>query len=375
MAKRDDKRRPRRRRSAIIDIANGFLALIVLGIIGAGAVLVYGANRFYAEAPFAEPVDFVVESGSSWSTTAARLEEAGLIENRFIFLAGLRVLKLDQETLQRGEFRLEARASMKDIIDQLTNGTPIQHDVTIPEGFTAWQVIDRLNTEDLLTAEITTLPAEGSILPQTYNYDRGATRQSVLDRMQSGMKEAVAKAWAECDPLICGPDKLIKDENDLVTLASIVEKETGISTERPQVAAVFLNRLRRGMRLQSDPTIIYGITKGVSVLGRDIRKSEIEAKNDYNTYQMDGLPAGPIANPGVDALMAVAKPAQTQDLYFVAAGANPSQGHLFAPTYEEHQRNVAKYRAAVRQAERDAEAQAIKDQLEADQAAKDEAPQ
>jgi UPF0755 protein len=187
--------------------------------------------------------------------------------------------------------------------------------------------------------------------------------------MQKDMAETVAEVWKGCDPEVCGPDQPIKTPEDLVTLASVVEKETGIANERPQVAAVFINRLKRGMRLQSDPTIIYGITKGEGPLGRDLKKSEIEAVTDYNTYQIEGLPKGPIANPGVDALKAVAHPAKTADLYFVAAGADPSKGHLFASTYKQHQANVAKYRAALRQAAKDLEAEEAKEALEAQQAA------
>lgn len=369
MADRKERRRRRRPRSGLVDIANGILALVVLLILAAGALLFYGANRFYAPGAFSEPRTFLVERNSGLQTIAARLEEAGLVQDRLIFTVGTYALK-KQGQIKAGEFELQAGASMADILKELTEGTPIQYAVTIPEGFTSWQVIDRLNDDDLLTGEITILPAEGSILPQTYHYDRGMTRKSVLERMQADMKAEVAKLFAECDPEVCGPNGVVKTEAEFVTLASIVEKETGIASERPQVAAVFVNRLKKGMRLQSDPTIIYGITKGTSVLGRDLRKSEIEAKNGYNTYQIDGLPLGPIANPGIDALRAVAHPAKTSDLYFVAAGADPGQGHLFAATYKEHQQNVARYRQALREAQRDAEAQAAKEALEAEQAAK-----
>jgi UPF0755 protein len=187
--------------------------------------------------------------------------------------------------------------------------------------------------------------------------------------MQKDMADTIAEVWKDCDPEVCGPDQPIKSPEELVVLASVVEKETGIASERPQVAAVFINRLKKGMRLQSDPTIIYGITKGEGPLGRDLKKSEIEAVNDYNTYQMAGLPKGPIANPGVDALKAVAHPAKTADLYFVAAGADPSQGHLFASSYKQHQVNVGKYRAALRQAKKDLTAEEAKEALEAEQAA------
>jgi UPF0755 protein len=363
---RRDKRR-RRQRSGLVEIANAILALFVLGLLAVGGVLFYGAQRFYAEADRPEEETFIVERGASLMRVAEGLELAGLVENRYIFFTGAYVLK-KQSQIKAGEFNIPPRASMSEILKEITEGTPVQHAVTVPEGFTVWQAIDRLNGEDLLTGEIASLPPEGSILPQTYAYDRGAKREVVLQRMLDDMSKALADVWATCNPSVCGPTGPIKTQKDLLILASIVEKETGIASERPQVAAVFINRLKRGMRLQSDPTIIYGITKGASVLGRDLKKSEIEAKNDYNTYQMDGLPIGPIANPGIDALKAVANPAPTADLYFVAAGADPSQGHLFAPTYKQHQQNVAKYRAALRQAQRDEEAQAAKEALEEQQA-------
>lgn len=370
MADRRDRRRSNRQRSGLVEIANGLLALFILGVLAVAALFFYGVNRFYADSSIAGPTIFVVERGSGLSTTAARLEEAGLIENRFIFMIGANVIMREGVRLQAGEFSIPARASMATILRELVEGRPVQYAVTIPEGFTSWQVVDRLNGEDLLTGEILALPPEGSVLPQTYNYDRGSRRDDVLARMQQDMKALLAQAWAECAPDVCGPDQPIRTPEQLVTLASIVEKETGIPAERPQVAAVFLNRLRKGMRLQSDPTIIYGITKGTEALGRDLRKSEIEAVNGYNTYTRDGLPVGPIANPGKDSLMAVANPATTSDLYFVAMGPDPSDGHLFAATYKEHQKNVARYRQALRQAESDAEAQAAKDALEAEQAAK-----
>jgi UPF0755 protein len=372
MADRKSRRRPRR--FGLIDIANAVLGLVVLALLAVGAVLFWGGQQFYGPGPIKTDTTFIVERNSGLGTTAARLEDQGLIAGggpmpaRYIFQLGGYALK-KQGQLKAGEFKIPAGASMADILTELTEGKPIQHTVTVPEGYTAKQVVNRLNAEQLLTGEVAEIPAEGSILPQTYNFDRGATRASVLARMQTDMADTVAEVWKGCDPEVCGPDQPIKTPEDLVTLASVVEKETGIASERPQVAAVFINRLKRGMRLQSDPTIIYGITKGEGPLGRDLKKSEIEAVNDYNTYQMEGLPKGPIANPGVDALNAVAHPAKTADLYFVAAGADPAQGHLFASTYKQHQANVAKYRAALRQAARDLEAEEAKEALEAEQAA------
>src|SRR5690606_11959670 len=271
----------------------------------------------------------------------------------------------DNTVVKAGDFNISAGASMADILKELTEGTPIRYAVTIPEGWTVWQAVQRMDAENSLTGEIAALPPEGSILPGSYDYTPGDTRQSVLDKMQLAMTEALAAAWegrAEDLPLESPAQMLI--------LASIVEKETGVASERPQIAAVFVNRLRQGMRLQSDPTIIYGITLGQSTLGRGIRRSEIEAKTPYNTYQIDGLPPTPIASPGVDALQAVAHPDTHDYLYCVAKGATPSEGHVFATTYDEHRKNVAEYRriAAEAAAQAEAEAEEARRALEAEQA-------
>jgi len=364
MADRKNKRAKPRRRNGLIDILNGFLSLLVIAIILVGGLFFFGLNRFYSPGNIPEDTTFLVESGSSLGVTAERLETRGLIDNRMIFQAAGIALK-KQGKLKAGEFKIAAHSSMADILSELTEGTPVLYGVTVPEGFTSWQVIERINADSHLIGEITSLPPEGSILPNTYSYIPGDTRQSVLDKMQAAHKKALEEVWANRDP-----DLPIKTPEELVTLASVVEKETGVASERPQVAAVFVNRLKKGMRLQSDPTIIYGITKGQSTLGRGLKKSELEAKTPYNTYQIDGLPAGPIANPGIESLRAAANPAKTKDLYFVAAGPVPSDGHLFSETYAQHRKNVAKWRAIEKQMAIDAQAdtEAAKDAIEAEQA-------
>jgi UPF0755 protein len=202
--------------------------------------------------------------------------------------------------------------------------------------------------------EISEIPVEGSLLPDTYSFEKGSDRKETLEQMRSQLETRLAEIWAER-----APDLPISSPQELLILASIVEKETGIASERPDVAAVFINRLNRGMRLQSDPTIIYGITNGQGPLGRGLRRSEIEAQNPYNTYQIEGLPPGPIANPGVDALRAVANPSDIDALYFVADG---SGGHAFANTYVQHQANVARWRVIERErADAAEEAQAVEE--------------
>lgn len=363
-------RKPRRRRrssNGFVDILNGLLSLLVLGLLVAGGVVLYGASQFYGDGPLTEEATFRVEAGSGLSSIAPRLEEQGLISNQYIFQIGSRVADIPG-TIKQGDFKIPAGASMVDILNELTTGNPIRYAVVIPEGWTSWEVIQRLNADSNIVGNIAALPAEGSILPGSYDYIPGDTRQSVLDKMQAAMTAEVAAVWEtrEADLPISTPE-------ELVVLASIVEKETGVASERPQVAAVFVNRLREGMRLQSDPTIIYGITKGQSTLGRGLRRSEIDQRTDYNTYQIDGLPPTPIANPGIDALKAVANPDAHNYLYFVAKGALPSEGHVFAETYAEHRQNVQQYRAieAAAQAERDAEE--ARQALEAEEA--EDAPQ
>ncbi|SFZ80872.1 UPF0755 protein [Devosia enhydra] len=355
-------RKTRRRRSGFLDLVNAVLTLVVIGIIAAVGLMLFFAQQFYAPGPEREETAFTVERGNGLQVVAARLESEGLISNRFIFQFGAMALKKQGE-LKAGEFRIAAGAPMADILRELTEGRPIFYGVTVPEGFTAWQVMERINSNETLVGEPVARPAEGSILPQTYTFDRGTERSAVLTQMQEAMAAEVARIWANR-----APDLPISSPEEMVVLASIVEKETGLATERAQVASVFVNRLRRGMRLQSDPTIIYGITNGEGVLGRGLRRSEIEQRTDYNTYQIDRLPPTPIANPGRESLEAVANPADTDYLYFVAAGAVPSDGHIFAETYAEHRRNVARYRQIVQEAAEAAEAAAARDAVEAEEA-------
>lgn len=358
-------KKPRRKKNAFLDILNGLLTLVVIGLLVIGGLFIWGVMQFYAEGPVPEDTSFYVEQGDGLNSVANKLERDGLITNSWIFRIGTRALDVDT-AIPQGEFAISAHASMADILRQITQGKPIEYTVTIPEGFTSWQVVQRLKGVDELVGDIAEVPAEGSLMPDTYHFERGDDRNDIIARMQEAQSKALAEIWENRDP-----ELPLETPEQLVTLASIVEKETGVAGERPQVAAVFVNRLRKNMRLQSDPTIIYGITHGEGSLGRGLRKSEIEEKTPYNTYQIDGLPPGPIANPGRDALEATANPADSKALYFVAAGPVPSDGHLFADTYAEHRKNVAKYRAIEREAaaaEAAAEAEAARSALEQEQA-------
>ncbi|MBD8065075.1 endolytic transglycosylase MltG [Devosia sp. PTR5] len=364
-------RRKRRRRSGngFIDILNGLLTLLVIGLVVVAGGFFYVASQYYGDGPTTEDKVFRVEQGNSLRSAAERLEEQGFIKSALIFSQfGGRVE--DNTVVKAGDFTIPAGASMADILRELTTGTPIRYAVTIPEGWTVAQAVQRIEADERLTGTIEEQPQEGSILPGSYDYVPGDTRQSVLDKMQQAMTEALAEVWE-------GREEGLPLESpaQLLILASIVEKETGVPEERPQVAAVFVNRLREGMRLQSDPTIIYGITEGKSTLDRGLRRSEIEAKTPYNTYQIDGLPPTPIANPGIEALQAVAHPDSHDYLYFVAKGATPKEGHVFATNYADHQKNVAEYRriAAEAAAEAGAEAEAARQALEAQEAGQEPA--
>jgi UPF0755 protein len=230
---------------------------------------------------------------------------------------------------------------MASVLKTMVEGRSIQYSVTVPEGLTSQQILQRLKDSVVLTGDLPSVPPEGSLLPETYKVTRGTTRAQVIQRMSSAHKRLLDEIWAKRSP-----DLPLKTPEELVTLASIVEKETGKTDERARVAGVFVNRLKKHMRLQSDPTIIYGLTGGKGPLGRPILKSELDAPNPYSTYQIDGLPPGPIANPGRASLEATAHPMKSNELYFVADGTG---GHVFSETLDEHSRNVAHWRALEKQ--------------------------
>jgi UPF0755 protein len=365
---RTEKRQKRRRGGGFIDVLNALLTLVVIGILIVVGAFLYLANQFYAPGAVKVDTNFQVEKGTSITTTAALLEEQGLlpagqlIPSQLIFRAGSYAMK-KQASLKAGVFVLKANSSMADILEELTEGEPLAIFVNVIPGETSFAVSQKLNEATSLTGDPVPAPAEGSLLAIRYDFMPGDARQTLLDQMQAQMKAKLDKIWAERDKSI---DDVIKSPEELVTLASIVEKETGLETERPQVASVFINRLRKKMPLQTDPTVLYGVTEGKVVINRSPTSAELKQKNAYNTYLNPGLPPGPIANPGEEALLAVAHPAVTKDLYFVAKSANPADGHLFAATYADHRKNVKLYRKAAAEAE----AEAAREALEAE-AAKD----
>ena len=327
----------RKRKSSVVrmflSVFGTFTTLSLLAI--AGVVFVLG--QISERGPLKAEHRVVIPAGTGTRDIAAMLEKEGVVHSSELFLAALAVDRLRGVGghLKAGEYAIPQGASIRDVISILRSGKAIVHKVTIPEGFSVVQVLERLRRHPELTGEITIRPEEGSLLPDTYVFQRGETRDSIIRRMQEAQKRLLDELWPKR-----APDLPFTTRREAIILASIVEKETSVPEERPRVAAVFINRLKKGIRLQSDPTIIYGITKG-KPLGRPIRKSEIEAKTPWNTYRFKGLPPTPIANPGRDAIAAVLNPAKTDDLYFVADGTG---GHVFAATLEEHNRNVRKWR-------------------------------
>jgi len=276
---------------------------------------------------------FIVPEGASLSSVATKLEKDGFIASSRRFLLGARIFG-SSEPIKAGEFLLPVPGGGAQILNTLQHGEVIRHMVTVPEGMPSIMVYERLMAEPLLTGEVP-IPAEGSILPDSYDFERGEPRAAVLERMETAMRDFLAAEWPKRDKDL--PAATIAQA---ISLAAIVEKETGVPSERRMVAGLYSNRLRKGMRLQADPTIIYPITKG-KPLGRRIKRSEIDAVNGYNTYSMSGLPVGPITNPGRASILAVLHPAQTDALFMVADG---SGGHAFADTLAGHNANVAKWR-------------------------------
>ncbi|RZJ40038.1 MAG: endolytic transglycosylase MltG, partial [Brevundimonas sp.] len=306
------------------------------------AALVAAWSVFYAPGPSARQGDATIvslPSGAGVNAIAANLKAAGVIRSTDMFKAAATLTGADRR-LRAGEYEVPSGASLRSVLVLLVSGKVVRHYVTLPEGWSSAQAVDILMRQPILIGAVETVPDDGTLWPDTYEVARGDTRASVIARMQRARDENLARLWATR-----GPNSVVRTPDEAMILASIVEKETGLAAERPRVASVFSNRLRSGMRLESDPTIVYGITKG-RPLGRGLRRSEIDRHTDWNTYQIDGLPPTPIANPGRDAIAAVLNPPVSDDLFFVADG---SGGHAFARTYDQHLANVARWRAIERQ--------------------------
>jgi UPF0755 protein len=371
-------------------VASNALTLFIVILIAMAALVAWGRNEFFAAGPLAEPICLQVERGASLSSVSRNLEERGAISDARIFRIGAEYADRADD-LKFGSYMVPAKASMSEVLEAITAtgrstcgrdlnfrigvtksdvvlselnlatnsltevvrfdaGTdPLPPEylevsddpalvlrVTVAEGVTSWQVVDALKKADFLQGALETVPPEGSLAPGGYEVERGTERGAIIAEMTEKQAAILAEAWAnraEGLPYDTPEQALI--------MASIIEKETGIAEERGRVASVFINRLQQGMRLQTDPTVIYGITKGEGVLGRGLRQSELRRETPYNTYVIDGLPPTPIANPGAEAIRAAVNPDQTDFLFFVADGTG---GHAFAETLEEHNENVARWR-------------------------------
>jgi UPF0755 protein len=333
--------RSRQARHPLVVALNFVLMAVVLVVLAAGAAFYFGHARFHESGPLTEPTTVMIHRGADVETIARLLERHNVIDSALLFLAGVRLSQAENR-LRAGEYLFEPSVSMHAVMSALIAGRSVLHSVTIPEGFTSYQVVERLLAHDMLIGEIDEIPPEGSLMPDTYRFTRGTSRQQIIEQMKRAQERAVQEIWERRSA-----DLPIDSIDEFVTLASIVEKETGRADERPRVAAVFINRLHRNMRLQSDPTIIYGLFGGQGLpAGRPIYQSDIESNTPYNTYVITGLPPGPIANPGRAALEAVANPSRTDELYFVADGTG---GHAFSRTLDEHNRNVARWRQIERE--------------------------
>src|SRR6201992_1474582 len=338
-------KRSERARNPFIVVGNAIITLVLFVMIAVGGIYIYGKQKIEAAGPLQEDKVVNIPARAGMTDIADLLEREGVIDNnRWAFIGSVFALKARAD-LKPGEYAFQKNASLRDVIGTIVEGKVVQHSVTIPEGLTSQQIVARLTDNDIFSGSIREIPREGTLLPETYKFPRGTLREQVIARMQQAQKRVLAEIWDRRNP-----DIPIKTPEQLVTLASIVEKETGRADERSRVASVFVNRLRQKIKLQSDPTIIYGLVGGKGTLGRPIKRSEIQQPSPYNTYVVDGLPPGPIANPGRASLEAAANPARTRDLFFVADG---NGGHSFSDTYDQHAKNVAKLRQMEKQTQND----------------------
>lgn len=317
-------------------------ALVALGLLFIGGIgaafggyvwLIRAFDTAGSSTAVSEPV--IIAPGSGVSQIAAQLVEAGVIDSSLVFQLGARSSSHGGD-LKAGEYVFPAGASPRDVMDQIVSGRVFIHALTFPEGLTSKIILEKIQESPILDGELTLIPPEGSLLPNTYHVHRGESRDGVVARMGRGQQEAIGRLWPKRS------DNLpFSTPQEAIVLASIVERETGIAGERPHIAGVFINRLRLGMPLQSDPTVIYGLSDGAGRIDRPLTRVDLQTPHQWNTYVHSGLPPSPISNPGIESLMAVLNPMETRDLYFVADGTG---GHVFAETLEIHNANVRKWR-------------------------------
>lgn len=316
----------------LIVLFSGLIVALAIAGAGAGYWLYEG---FMRPGPLRDDRVLIITPGTSVNAIAQMLETEGVIRDAFVFRVGVRLLS-DLQPMKAGEYLFPRAVSSQDTVRLLQAGKTVVRRVTFAEGLTSAEITAQLNQADGLVGTLTNPPAEGALLPETYHFSYGDRRADLAARMARDMSKLMAELWPERDPGLP-----LKTPYEAIILASIVEKETGQASERPRVAGVFVNRLRKRMRLQSDPTVVYGLTLGSGPLGRPLKRSELKQETPYNTYVIRGLPPTPIANPGRESIQAVLHPEMTDDLYFVADGTG---GHVFARTLNEHNRNVARWR-------------------------------
>ncbi len=326
---------PPRKPRPLIATASGILSFLGIAAVALVVIVSLGIQRVNAPGPLLADKVVIIAPGTDVSDIVAQLEHEGVIDSATLMTTTL-FAEGEHGKLKVGEYLFKQSASLGEVIDTLVSGKQILHAITLPEGLTSEQMCDRLKADDILVGDIRSVPKEGTLMPDTYKFARGTTRERLIRTMQQEQKRIVDEVWSHR-----APDTPIKSPYEMLTLASIVEKETGKADERPRVAGVFVNRLVKGMPLQSDPTIVYGLVGGKGTLGRGILRSELEQKTPYNTYSISGLPPGPICNPGRAAMEAVANPSRTKDIYFVADGTG---GHAFAETLDQHRQNVQRWR-------------------------------
>lgn len=328
-------------RHPVVVFLNFMLSVILLIAVGIGGLLYMGKQSFDEAGPLKKERTILVSRGTGLGTIAGILEQQNVISNKYVFEYGVTLYKKDG-ALKAGEYLFRPGLSMREVMGILTSGKSILHSITIPEGYTSYQAMKVIEAHKILVGDMPAIPAEGALLPETYKFSRGTSRTEIVKRMMDERNRAVEEIWNRRVS-----DLPLANKEELVTLASIVEKETGQAGERTRVAGVFVNRLNKGMKLQSDPTVIYGIFAGQGKpRGRPIFKSDLQKKTAYNTYQIPALTPGPIANPGRAALEAVANPSRTNDLFFVADGTG---GHVFAETLQQHNQNVRRWRQIEKQ--------------------------
>ncbi len=341
--------KPQRKRSKsrLVSALSAVLTLAaVIGIVGAGGAVI-GERQLQAPGPLQADKIVVIPRESGLDDIAELLTREGVINQPTLFMIKAQIQKFTSQGhgLRAGEYQFKQQASLNSVVDTLINGQALTHAVTIPEGLTSEQVVAKLRDYDFLIGETADIPLEGSLAPTTFRFERGTHRQRVIERLRKLQQDTVKDVWDKRSR-----DLPLKSPQEMVILASIVEKETARADERPRIAGVFINRLMKNMRLQSDPTTVYGLVGGKGPLGRPLTRADLDQVTAYNTYAITGLPPGPIANPGRASLEATANPARTRDLFFVADGTG---GHAFSDTYDVHQKNVAKLRAMEKQIQND----------------------